>query len=127
MEIHVVYTEREHRYLPVEGVYTDIGIARHVANLCSGQVITRTLDEDSEELQQGLKSFTCAVKISVPEIIFTRQLETICEGGDFWEEHLKEDKLYMYLWAKDDTDAERVALSVREEYLKNPRRYRYED
>lgn len=121
---HVVYTERKGRYLPVEGIYTDFGVARHVAEICSGTVIDRYLDEDADELKQGKKIFSCGTKISLPEVLFTRQLETIVERGGFWEEHLDRDILYMYCWALDDKHAEHVALQVREEYLKNPRKWK---
>lgn len=124
---HVVYTEQKNRYLPVEGIYTDFEVARHVADICGGKVIDRYLDEDVEELRQGRKVFSCGTKISLPEVLFTRQLETVVERGDFWEEHLDRDKLYMYCWALDDKHAEHVALQVREEYLKSPRKWKYMD
>jgi hypothetical protein len=124
---HVVYTEQKHRYLPVEGIYTDFEVARHVATICGGTVIDHYIDQDVEELRQGKKIFSCGTKISLPEVLFTRQLETVAERGDFWEEHLDRDILYMYCWALDDTHAEHVALQVREEYLKSPRKWKYMD
>jgi hypothetical protein len=121
VEVYLVLPVKE-KYLPYEGIYTDYETAKKNAKICNGIVEIVLVDRFKKFLDEGKEIFTTCVKLSTPEVIFTRAIGSIWEGGYDEEEdgvilpmesHPDDDRLYMYVWARNDEEAGMLALEGR--------------